>query len=464
MEAKTFRGAYGLVEVKDGKAVKRAVFENDLTMNREVIAYTRMGEGHKSIARLIEYTYSGNVEELTFEDAGTNLHAWMETEWFFDPVHVLLHPLLSALAFLRNQGIVHGDLHPGNVCLLCKDGELSAKLIDFGCSAVVKDKETWPCHLSTRTDPRTKLQTDQRSAPSVDMEEIELASMYTLHCHRDPLALIATAVTHEKVMPLGLTLGYPDDVFALGMCVVRILTMLVDLPWEKWHILNKLDQDRDDDKKMSALVDILRCNPAWDPQFFQDLHLRFRPVSPKPEDAKRMEASARATEIRLLGVSTLYCDFFAHLTEVYNVETSDLVRRCVHPDRNRRYPSAVSEIRKARRMTKRPCRWVPMKKPDVRVKVNKDNHIHVSLFRCWMITGIVRNGTLVWWNAAMCMMNTLKRRRHALNVAPCAIKMFISKVRQLDQDLRSLPCTSWPFAYESQKKSWLTMLRLHDLA
>ena len=42
-----------------------------------------------------------------------------ESQWRFDPVDVLLNPLLAALEYLDEIGIVHGDLHPRNVCVDC---------------------------------------------------------------------------------------------------------------------------------------------------------------------------------------------------------------------------------------------------------------------------------------------------------------------------------------------------------
>ena len=49
-----------------------------------------------------------------------------------------------------------------------------------------------------------------------------------------------------------------------------------------------------------------------------------------------MEASVWAIEVYLLGVHTLYPNFFAHLDMLYDAQTSDLVRSCVQLDRNRR--------------------------------------------------------------------------------------------------------------------------------
>lgn len=132
--------------------------------------------------------------------------------------------------------------------------------------------------------------------------------MYNISCHRDPVGLVALVANKSDCFPEGLTLGPADDVYGLGTCVVRALTMLLDLPNE-WGMFDFMATWRRFAAKLSVLVEILRCNPAWDPFFFTDLHQKMRPKSSKPEDMRTFEASARAIEIRLQGVDTLYSQF-----------------------------------------------------------------------------------------------------------------------------------------------------------
>ena len=167
-----FEGAFGVVEVKNGKVVKRAKENARIYLNREVIAYERMKERNNDIA--ICKFFDSVVHEgrsptdlsltssLTLEDAGTSLEKWIQLQWFFDPISVLLHPLLDALEFLKNLGLVHADLYTGNICVARgAKGHLRAKFIDFGCSVVVRDEEEWPRHFHEDKclfiDPRTQL-------------------------------------------------------------------------------------------------------------------------------------------------------------------------------------------------------------------------------------------------------------------------------------------------------------------
>lgn len=484
-----FEGTYGVVEVKDGKAVKKAKWNAEVFLNREAIAYMRMKGRDEDIAIckifdcIVHYNdhsplYSSYVNSLTMEDAGASLKGWITAGWFFDPISVLLHPLLKALEFLNRRGIVQADLHAGNICVSRdQEGNLKAKLIDFGSSVVVRDEEEWPCYTleeefetttnSTRQfiDPRTQLPSNQSSPPSKDIGEVELKTMYNFPLHRDPLSLIAVAASHEGCIPRGLVLGNADDVYGLGMCIVRMLTMLVEMPSQDWYALNTWCRAFADDVrlKMETLGRLLRYNPAWDSRFFRDLHTRFRPVSENPEDAVKMEASARAIEAYLSGVNTLYPNFFVHLDEVYDAQTSDLVRRCVHPDRHSRYNHTSSEpISKSRKATI-PRRYAAIRQRDLKVKIFARNGIHVHLGHCWIMTGIVRGGRMIWWNAVRAMTTCVQRLRQSTRVMRSALNMFISEVQKSDSSLKALPCTEWPFDHAIQRREWLKLLELYCL-
>ena len=49
----------------------------------------------------------------------------------------LLQQVLSGLAYLHSKGIIHRDLKPQNILLLEEDGELTAKISDFGISKII---------------------------------------------------------------------------------------------------------------------------------------------------------------------------------------------------------------------------------------------------------------------------------------------------------------------------------------
>ena len=149
------RGTYGYVEFKDGLAIKRPHKDMDPFANREFIAYKRMKPilDKLSVARLYEVGVLRCSEQLSFVDAlffenvGTDLEQWFLSQWLFDPVEVLLRPLLSTLEYLETIGVLHLDVHPRNVCVrLDGRGQLTAKLIDFGRSVVLRDDNEWGCH------------------------------------------------------------------------------------------------------------------------------------------------------------------------------------------------------------------------------------------------------------------------------------------------------------------------------
>jgi len=466
-------GGFGVVEVKNGKVVKKAEQDARIYLNREVIAYERMKERNNDIAickffeSLVHEGRSPTDLSLTFsltlEDAGTSLEKWIESQWFFDPISVLLHPLLDALEFLKNLGLVHADVHAGNICIARgAKGHLRAKFIDFGCSVVVRDEEEWPCHFHEDEclfiDPRTQLPSNQTFPPSKDIGEIELKTLCYPPLYRDPLSLIALAASHEGCLPDGLVLGNADDVYGLGMCIVRMLTMFIDCPWTEWFALDYSSRDDDLGLKMKVLGNILQYNPAWNSRLFRDLRTRIRPVSTEPEDVKKMETSVREIEAHLVDLYTLYPNFFPQLEHVYDAHTSDLVRSCVEPDRNRRYDHTSGETSLKRRKTKRPRRFVDVRAKDLEVQSGPKNRIHVRVGNCWIMTGIVDSGRMVWWNAARGMMTCPSTR-----VMKKALEMFISKVQKSDSSLKKRPCTEWPFDHSIQGEEWLKVLELCGL-
>ena len=244
MERVNPKGTYSYIEFKDGLAMKRPHKDMDPFANREFIAYKRINPilDKLSVARLYKVGVLRCSEQLSFidalffEDISNNLEQWFLSQWLFDPVEVLLCPLLSTLE--------HLDVHPRNV--------------------------------RVRLDGRGQL-TAKPDAKKATVEEF-----YNLSFCRDPMALVALVVKGQPKFPSGLTLGPADDVYALGMCVVRSLAMLLHVPWWEWKALHQVKSDAEFREKLRVLCDIFRQNPAWDSCFFYDLHLRIRPNSSRP--------------------------------------------------------------------------------------------------------------------------------------------------------------------------------------
>ena len=93
---------------------------------------------------------------------------------------------------------------------------------------------------------------------------------------------------------------------------------------------------------------------------------------------------------------------------------------------------------------------------DLEVQSDWENHIHVRIGNCWITTGIVQSGRMIWWNAARGMTTCLSKKT--------ALEMLISKVRKSDNSLNDRPCTEWPFDDLIQGEEWLKMLESCGLA
>lgn len=121
-------GSFGVVNLcQDGKhAVKRfADIVEYEDFCREINAYARFR--HPCIMKPEALCIRNGVGYLVMPRASSITKAFMAKLISLDE---LVSDLLSALDFLHNQGVVHGDIKPGN--MVFHDGKL--KLIDFGKS------------------------------------------------------------------------------------------------------------------------------------------------------------------------------------------------------------------------------------------------------------------------------------------------------------------------------------------
>lgn len=112
-----FEGIYGVVEVKDGKVVKKVKWNVEVFLNREAIVYMRMKGRDEDIVIckifdcIVYYNdylllYSSYVNSLIMEDVGVLLKGWITVGWFFDSIFVLFYFLLKVFEFLNRRGIV----------------------------------------------------------------------------------------------------------------------------------------------------------------------------------------------------------------------------------------------------------------------------------------------------------------------------------------------------------------------
>ena len=311
MKMNQLKGSYGVVRLADGCAVKRPTRDQCPNINREYIAYHRVTRVPNQVCvPLLKKVFISHddekrlkfVTEMKFEDAGKDLLTWFRCRLLFDPIEVLFIPLLSALKYLHNLGILHGDIHPSNICVKIDDrGRPKARLIDFGRSVVLRDEEKWTRYPDKRdfwVDPRTGVVSYQFHMPTPDSKEATLDFAYNISGFRDPMAVIALVANESHDFPEGLMLGPVDDVYGLGICIVYALTLFLDTPTD-WDMLNTVSTRERFDDKLCVLCHILERNPAWNSSFFIDLHERVTPESRNSEDKIKFKASCLAIEIRL---------------------------------------------------------------------------------------------------------------------------------------------------------------------
>lgn len=96
-------------------------------------ARTQSALRHPNLVPVLDYSICADRQYLVLEYiAGPTLSERVDRGGLTSPaIHRLARELLSAIAWVHDQGVLHRDLKPGNVLI---DRHGSAHLIDFGCA------------------------------------------------------------------------------------------------------------------------------------------------------------------------------------------------------------------------------------------------------------------------------------------------------------------------------------------
>lgn len=124
--------------------------------NREAEALAKLGD-HDQIPRLLAYFTEGDEFYLVQEFvAGHTLELELKQLWTEQQVVQLLQEVLTVLAFVHTQGVIHRDIKPGNIIRRQRDNKLV--LIDFGAIKQVRIQPDGSQEFSSVT-PGTRIGT-----------------------------------------------------------------------------------------------------------------------------------------------------------------------------------------------------------------------------------------------------------------------------------------------------------------
>lgn len=111
---------------------------------REVSAHAKLK--HKNIVEAIDWLQSAKgqpffimeyLEGISLEDL-LDEHGRIERE---QEIATIALQVCDALEHAHAMKVIHRDLKPGNIVLLCKDGEITAKVVDFGLVKLQEDMQ-----------------------------------------------------------------------------------------------------------------------------------------------------------------------------------------------------------------------------------------------------------------------------------------------------------------------------------
>jgi len=88
-------------------------------------------EDNINIYIVSEYCYGGELFDIISQKG-----SFTEKE-----ACVVMKQLISGICYCHQKGIVHRDLKPENILMEDKSGDLSLKIIDWGCAKTIKNKE-----------------------------------------------------------------------------------------------------------------------------------------------------------------------------------------------------------------------------------------------------------------------------------------------------------------------------------
>jgi CTD kinase subunit alpha len=231
-------------------------------------------------------------------------------QFTYQPEHIkcLLHQMLSGLAYLHKQGILHRDVKGSNI-LLNNEGQL--KLADFGLARIYKINSDYTNRVITLWyRPPELLLGATVYGSEVDLWGIGciVAEMFTkkaLFCGSDELSQLFQIY---KIRGSGIERSYPEVVNLPWYSLMKPKEEYQDNLRERFNFLTK--------KTYHLLDSLLHFNPklrmtaeeALSSEYFQEEPLACKSNElPKPEgdwhefeskrrDKKRREAAARGTD------------------------------------------------------------------------------------------------------------------------------------------------------------------------
>lgn len=217
-----------------------------------------LGEKESVQIAIIEYANKGDLKNFIADGSSKEL------------IPKFLVETLKGLSYLHKKGIIHRDLKPQNILISEADGELTAKIADFGISKDISSSSTQSSailgtieYMAPEQFNPAKYGIDGKIGTNIDLWSFGLM-VYQLFTGDNLFGAQVTGLTSEQVMSNILQKEVHDDLLELpepwrsvvASCVIRSAADRARSADELIEILNRKSEEGENKPRGNTVVGI----------------------------------------------------------------------------------------------------------------------------------------------------------------------------------------------------------------
>ncbi|CAH1189921.1 Serine/threonine-protein kinase PknD [Paenibacillus plantiphilus] len=182
--------------------ILRELFRQEALLLKEIehpyiVRYKEHFEENNTLYLVMEYCQGTTLDRLVREGSGQETEGKLPSDLNSRFMRQTFNPIMSALAYLHNEGIIHRDIKPGNI-VIDRDGK--PKLIDFGSAVRYAECRQFPIMTTSGYSPLELYSEKSQQGPSSDIYSLA-ATMYFVLTGRPPTD-VTERLFEDKLPPL----------------------------------------------------------------------------------------------------------------------------------------------------------------------------------------------------------------------------------------------------------------------